>query len=423
MADEKKESQLEQLQSDLQVVKDFIPRVKDFIAKNKKRLIIIGSFLIVFGAVATYEMIHLSSEPWFCNWFCHEMTPEVDAWKKSFHASLDPPVKCVECHYGPGVWGVVIAKYNAQYQLLHHATGSYANHPLSKMAKHNKELEEEGLPPIELAPQNIHQKGEKVYYMKAHGYALQVINDNCKRCHQNYADIVRSKGRSVRMDHKGHLGRGFECTDCHIEIVHGTDPEGLNLPTMLTCFRCHNDKTAPRENATNEDGEVLEGQGCVLCHEGQKHMWAGIDAKGVEETPSEMLNNEDCDDCPTCIDCHEADAKYAPPKNDDICVDCHDDDYRGIVKEWQTEIDRKTSRLTRRLNTLGKRIREYAGSGDEYKTAKASAAQAFYDDALFNTNMVTHDGSRGVHNYEYAVAIVDAAIEQLKQAENELEKK
>ena len=122
------------LNKDLQVIKDFIPKIIDFIKKYKKKLIIAGGIIVVLGAIATYELLEYSSTPGFCNLFCHEMTPEVKSWRNSSHAKND--VECKHCHYGKGIMGVIIAKWNAQYQLLHHITGSYSNHPLSEDKKH-----------------------------------------------------------------------------------------------------------------------------------------------------------------------------------------------------------------------------------------------------------------------------------------------
>ncbi len=128
MSEEKKDGQVEQLKKDFQVIKDFLPRVLDFVKEHKRKLIILGAVLVALGALFTYKMIHYTSEPEFCNLFCHEMTPEVESWENSFHSQRG--VDCKECHYGEGIMGVVKAKYYAQFQLLHHITGSYSNNPL-----------------------------------------------------------------------------------------------------------------------------------------------------------------------------------------------------------------------------------------------------------------------------------------------------
>ena len=382
---EKKESKIRQeLRGDLKVVTDFMPRVTEFLKKHQKKLIIIGVIGAVVGAIATYEMIHLTSVPEFCNLFCHEMTPEVESWERSQHAQRG--IDCKECHYGEGVMGVVLAKYYAQYQLLHHITGSYSNHPLEEAKEHG----------FELAEQNIHMKGNQVYYMKAHGYALDVINYNCKRCHTNVFDIERSSGRSVKMAHKQHMEKGFECTDCHINIVHGTDPEGYNLPTMWTCFKCHNDEKAPRTE-------------CTLCHVGQKEMWDGVGAKDVDDEAAMMLGEVDC------IECHLEEDDYVPPSGAQVCVDCHgEDSYAQDMKDWQDEVRKKSLTLRNILDELAQRMKDISESGK--KVADYEEAKELYSKARYNANAVEHDGSKGVHNYDYAVSILDASLKMARDA-------
>lgn len=381
MAD-KKESQLKQ---DLQVVKDFIPKIVDFVTKHKKKLIIGGSIAAVLGVILTYEMIELTSEPEFCNLFCHEMTPEVETWEKSIHAQKG--IDCKGCHYGAGIMGVVKAKFFAQFQLLHHITGSYANNPLEKAKEHG----------FELAEQNIHKKGNQVYYIKAHGYASEVLNYNCNRCHKDVFNVEASTGRSVRMAHKQHIEKGFVCTDCHINVVHGLDPKGFNYPTMWTCFKCHDDEKAPRKD-------------CTLCHVGQKQMWQGEGAKDVAKEEAMMLGEVECSDC------HLKEDDYIPPKNGAVCVECHSDDasYAGVLEDWQKEVKSKSFKLRNILDELSQRMKDINDSGK--KIPNLDEAKALFNKASYNANVVEHDGSSGAHNYDYAVSILDASLQMARDA-------
>jgi nitrate/TMAO reductase-like tetraheme cytochrome c subunit len=388
MTEKQKSKIREELQEDLKVVQDFIPKLIEFLKKNKKRLIIIGAVLAVIGAIGTYEMIHLTSEPEFCNLFCHEMTPEVEAWEQSRHAQRG--IDCKECHYGPGIKGVILAKYYAQFQLLHHITGSYADHPLEEAKEKGYFLDE----------QHIHRKGNKTYYIKAHGYPLDVINFNCKRCHQNYKKIKRSSGRSVRMEHEMHINKGYECTDCHYNIVHGTDPKGLNLPTMWTCFQCHDD--------SGEEGKAPREE-CTLCHVGQKDMWEGIGAKNVDDESAMMLGEVEC------IDCHLKEEKYQPPRGGGACVECHEDEeYAATLKEWQTEVKKKSFTLRTILNELAERINTI--SEPDRKGAKFKQIEELYNDASHNATMIEQDGSKGAHNFDYASSILDTSLKMARDA-------
>jgi nitrate/TMAO reductase-like tetraheme cytochrome c subunit len=381
---EKKDTKLNK---DIQVIKDFIPKLIDFIKKHKKALIIAASIAVVLGSIISYELIEYTSTPGFCNLFCHEMTPEVKSWEKSSHAKKD--VECKDCHYGKGIWGVVKAKWLAQWQLWHHITGAYSNHPLSEAKKHG----------FELAEQNIHKKGQKVYYIKSHGYAIDVINYNCERCHPRAFEIERSSGRSVRMAHKQHIERGIECSDCHINIVHGVDPKGKNLPTMWTCFRCHNDEKAPRED-------------CALCHVGQKEMWEGIAAKEVLEEPALMLDDVECSDC------HLKEDDYLPPKGGTVCTDCHDDDeaYAIMLKNWQRDVKKKSFTLSTILDELEQRMKDIKEAGKEVPDFEV--AKSLFENAKYNATMIEHDGSKGAHNYEYAISILNASLGMAREARN-----
>jgi nitrate/TMAO reductase-like tetraheme cytochrome c subunit len=385
MTEKKKGVMREDLQGDLKVIKDFIPNIVDFIKKHKKKLIIIIAIFAVIGTVATIELLHYTSEPEFCNLFCHEMGPEVDSWEKSWHAQRG--VDCKACHYGAGIKGVIVAKWNAQTQLWHHITGAYANHPLEEAKEHG----------FELAEQNIHQKGNKIYYIKAHGYAIDVINYNCKRCHENVAEIERSSGRSVRMAHKQHGERGVECSDCHINIVHGLDPKGLNYPSMWTCFKCHNDKDAPRED-------------CGLCHVGQKEMWEGTGAQGVPfGAPADMLGEVDCSEC------HLEEEDYIPPQRE-LCIECHDDDesYGKMLEDWQLEVKKNSNTLRNILDEVEHRIKEMEESGIEVKDF--AKAKELYEKARFNASVVEQDGSEGAHNFDYAISTLYVSLKMARDS-------
>ena len=199
------------------------------------------------------------------------------------------------------------------------------------------------------------------------------------------------------MAHKQHMDKGHECTDCHINIVHGLDPKGHNLPSMWTCFKCHNDEDAPRED-------------CGLCHLGQKEMWEGIAAKEVLEEPAIMLGEVDCSEC------HLEENDYLPPSKGQVCVDCHDDSYADMLKDWQREVKRKSFTLRTILDELAQRMKDIKAAGTEVPDYEV--ARDLFDKASYNANMIEHDGSKGVHNFDYSISILNASLQWARESRN-----
>ncbi len=70
---------------------------------------------ILFLAVASSRMLNFMEEPEFCGTACHSvMSPEWAAYQVSPHSS----VKCVECHVGEGLSGLVKSKINGTWQMI-----------------------------------------------------------------------------------------------------------------------------------------------------------------------------------------------------------------------------------------------------------------------------------------------------------------
>ncbi len=372
---------------------DVKERMSNSIQRNKGKLIVT---LIVVGVLllgGIVKLFNYSSTPGFCISFCHEMKPEYRTWKKSVHAEHE--VECHSCHYEQGFIGTLKAKWAAQNTVFSHMFGSYLENTLEK-AKKDK---------VFLEVQNIHQQGDRLFYIKTNEHGVKIINTNCKRCHH---DVIEKEGeglvseaRGVRMAHRVHIEeQGLECTDCHINIVHGEEPLKRNLPKMRICFRCHN----------KDDSEAKLGQtNCQNCHIAQKAMWAGKSGYGVPTVTSEMYGATEC------IDCHTPENNFKKPQNVEVCLECHEEDIVTQYNKWKDDLKVTRLKLQERMNTVEEKI-AYAKKNKKKPEQRASIEEAekIFLEARENLMVVNRDGSNGVHNNEYALGLLKVSRKKLQ---------
>ncbi len=182
-------------------------------------VLVAAAVLLALGIAAGAGLWHVSASPQFCN-SCHLMRPYVQAWRASSHAA----VKCVECHYPPGLRDTLRVKFQAVTQVAKWATGTYSSKPFA-----------------------------------------EVEDASCLRsgCHAR-ADLERkgelTSRRGIRFDHGRHLGAapaGLElrCTSCHAQMVVDRHFE----VTQSTCFTCH-------FKASKNGRELAPIAGCTGCH-------------------------------------------------------------------------------------------------------------------------------------------------------------
>src|SRR5659263_269911 len=80
--------------------------IKHRISKYKLPIIIVLIVSLLTIVVISAKVLEISENPAFCGKNCHIMRPYYDSWRTSSHAD----VKCVECHYEPGIIGHVKGK-------------------------------------------------------------------------------------------------------------------------------------------------------------------------------------------------------------------------------------------------------------------------------------------------------------------------
>ena len=352
-------------------------------------------FLLVVGvAVGTVVGVELSSEAWFCN-ICHSMKSEYETWEQSIHA--ENHVECKDCHYGPGLMGIVEAKIGGMFQLVAETTGSVTKHSPEDVHEKTGKL---------LLPQNIHTSTKgKEYAIKAHGKAIENANYRCRKCHDDIVTGQREQDKKlpnrVLINHKNHLEREVDgvkvdCTDCHQEIVHGYMPQRRNMPRMIICFECHNGETAFRED-------------CQNCHTTQKNMHLGVGGVGVEEEIPGLMVDQDC------VDCHYEENDYR--FNEQVCVDCHEEEsYIKDLREWQADTLPLLNKTKRYYDRVQGMLEKAGKMGKNLQEPKKLLRKAMY-----NIRFVDKDGTKGAHNFDYAQELLGVANEILRDAESKLE--
>ncbi|RME45790.1 MAG: hypothetical protein D6791_09880, partial [Chloroflexi bacterium] len=264
-----------------------------------------------------------------------------------------------------------------------------------------------------------HAKSHHQQYMEwergGHAAALSDLiasghaQDTCLQCH---SEDARRDPENVTVDTARY---SIECVTCHATHDPGTEGTSqLIMSQYETCVQCHNGHLP--ETGKFEPGSAL--------HHPMKEMFEGIGFPGVEDMPSPHFTAEGG---PVCSSCHfPRTAKSALPGDiashmqtdgfavampgevaegePDSCTGCHTDSSR---QDMQQIIDDRQATVRAKLDELQTLLDANADRSDtiEYKTAFTAHS------------MVQEEGSFGIHNYAYANAILDRALELLAPAE------
>ncbi|MBE0520983.1 MAG: cytochrome c3 family protein [Candidatus Methanoperedenaceae archaeon] len=309
--------------------------LKHWVSRNKLPLIIILVILFSMVAIASEKMLEITENPEFCGKNCHIMRPYYDSWRTSSHND----VRCVDCHYEPGLVGHAKGKIGGLMQFYNYET-------------------------------TVEEYSGKLY--------AKVLDKNCRLCHENRLHLeVNYMG--VNFSHDNHLlepkrNVGLTCTSCHSMVVIGmkehqsvTDPScsqchpniiqedlGHIVVTTSTCFTCH-------FKATSEDKTI---SGCPSCHgppeqthkdytnfDHSKHLSRGYECTtchvNMSSGTNEIVQKTICLSCHTskervgkyddfefvhdthvtktkiaCYNCH-LEIKHEPGIKENLCASCH----------------------------------------------------------------------------------------------------
>lgn len=436
-----------------------------FFKRNWKSCLLVGIFCF---AGCSWGMLEYTHQPRFCL-SCHIMQPYYDAWKSSSHNM----VSCVECHYPPGLRYEVQGKLDALNQVVAYWTGQYSTkfyaeiEDASCMRKgcHTTRLVEG---PIEF------KRGIKFDHASHYGRPVRGIQLRCTSCHSQIVQgnhmavteftcfLCHFKGRftatsplpqkfclechnypqsyinvsGIMYNHKDYVERGVLCWRCHSDVVRGvgevedraclqchSDPEQiskigdvkqmhLNHVTRhkVECFDCH-------ANVIHSlpDTHQVQSLACAACHTGThvgpRDLFAGQGGRGVPDKPSPMYIAQ-----VDCTGCHmdEKTSVFGPVGGSSMsssvraCSDCHGELGKKVYGFWMQSLDYQLAKTEQALAAAGRVV------GGAHGSEPQSDAQKLLADAQFNYDFVK--SSKGVHNFEYSLALLAKAREYAEAA-------
>jgi len=285
----------------------------------------------------------------------------------------------------------------------------------------------------------------------------------CAACHN---DTTLIEGKATAWAGSGHgtgeaylRGTSKSCAGCHsgggfsAMIASGLEPNssamvGDATPTRQDCRACHQvhetytgvdwalETTAPVSlyilPGTTFDGG--EGNLCAKCHQPrakapavapggtvtgisshwgphhgpQSSMMLGTDGAGQEGTPSAHYTAVQ----DTCVTCHMGsndNHSYTPDVN--TCKSCHTTATNFDINGVQTTVQTKSDQLKALLIGAGVLSCTVDEEGVEECAPTVTSAPDNVAYAIWNwTYIVKEDGSKGVHNSDYTIALLDASI-------------
>jgi nitrate/TMAO reductase-like tetraheme cytochrome c subunit len=409
---------------------------------------------IIVIALVTVGFIEYSAQPSFCV-NCHNMRPYYESWASSSHNQ----VKCIECHYAPGIKAEAMGKLQAANQVVKYVTGAYGTKPWAEIEdaactragchayrKLEGEIDFNGTRFNHAHHLTELRRGKQLRCTSCHsqivqGEHLAVTAETCFLCHfrdqpegEPIAGCTGCHPSPPRMttddgflvDHPQYVEDMVSCMSCHDDVSSGTgeadparcqqchnEPERLALFSDTTRVHAvhlaeHNIECALCHTLILHRVESLDASfdlDCASCHqrahETQKRLFTGRGGHGTEDEPSAMfrarVSCESCHGLPTEVEGHE----QVQRAGEATCLSCHGIQYANILPAWQEEMERKLDLVASVV--AGARASRGTGS---------SAARATADSllALATDNVELVRVGRAAHNIVYADALLRAAL-------------
>jgi hypothetical protein len=206
-----------------------------------------------------------------------------------------------------------------------------------------------------------------------------VPRERCVTCHNQPARLEQYKN-TILLHQKHVTEHKVDCMYCHLQIQH-VEP------------------VRPETAATRIDFAANQ---CRACHETghnpQLSLYTGTGGRNVPPMPSPMFQaGVRCEGCHFGLPGHAAVVDRA---SDISCMSCHGSRYRQIYLSWTEGSARRADALRRQMDLT---LRAMGGTD----------TQAL-EDARYNLGLV--ERGRGVHNIQYAYALLRRASEDMNTA-------
>ncbi|TNF67054.1 MAG: hypothetical protein EP302_10695 [Bacteroidetes bacterium] len=421
--------------------------------------------LLVIGVWSVFEITQSSV---FCGNTCHIMRPHYNDWKTSSHNQ----VSCVECHNPTGDDDQFASRWSALAQVASYFTRTYGEWTRAEVSDtgclkdgcHSKRLLDgqvtfqgnilfDHRPHLQQLRRGKILRCSTCHSQVAMGDHITVVEDACFICHfkqgAGYSTTARctlchgsledpSGAMDARFDHTDYLERGVNCERCHSSIISGDGKIEEDK-----CLSCH---SLPVKLVLSEPVEILHRKHvtdhsveCDDCHEPIRHTivreltTAGFDCsschdnrhsgilllyqgKGVNNitpTPSPMFLAQ-----VGCRGCHIV--PQQPPDEtleltgqtmkavSTACDSCHGDGYNQVLGTWKKDTE-SAVRTTGAL--LAEAEKALASSPPENPTI--IEAGRLLKEGRHNFLFVR--ASVPIHNTDYALAILDKTVKDLKK--------
>lgn len=401
----------------------FLLSILEYLFKRPLLLTAIIIVAIPVSVLVTFQMLHETSQPEFCE-TCHNsphpgIGGEFASWKQNIHGIAD--VTCMDCHgNGPGFVSYFYAKSTSGLKDLFvqiFAPQDTINSALREA--HSSESSRRELVSAETClfchSDEYNKKMRDKTLIMSVGYKFRNIDyvENPSFRQANFMkDILKDKPVGVDPNHKVHVVEmGVGCVECHTSEVHSSSKVFASAQ-MQTCFTCHDSvkdtssnpttrTRAAKERFAKADVSVIPDKtACETCHTLQVESFAGEmkAVPSVPKTPSAMSKDAigiGCVECHTNPEYNTPEASPFAKASAESCASCHDakimDETQSKFKERRDAILNKwVSYFTRRANFNAEQSKNFAELSDIVRALK-------------------REGSLGVHNLPYLNAIMDRA--------------
>jgi ribulose bisphosphate carboxylase small subunit len=230
----------------------------------------------------------------------------------------------------------------------------------------------------------------------------QVSRRDCQNCHDQEHFLRDFDHRTIQVVENYHrvhaAGQRARCNDCHQLIDHKLmplaqiqDAVALLSPVRQDCQHCHPDHH-------REQVEMLLGKGGFL--------------DGAAGIPNPMTGSR-----ANCRACHTASG--SDPKEEQVitgtlesCRGCHGQEYVKLFGQWEEALTARLKEAQDLLKTTEERLQAATKPGD--LSPNLTEAARLVARARANIHLVAT--ANGIHNKNYALALLDQALHDLEDA-------